>query len=265
MLSIYRCCALHSSNNVQFQIPLSRVIIHFIAITKMACVVVGMNHPGIMKETSRLENRMLSFKSNNTASSSCALERRLRVTPRSKCRFIKRCLEFETYQTLLAFRHHCPVGRPHSIDDFTPRFHSSHITPADPARKKNSHTLSSAPWRAAEELISSGVPPPLPLFVDVDVLELEVELFVCDVLVEVSAGDAGTTVVPTTETLVVVGSGATVIGTTVVVEVVAAAWGLDDVEVEDVVAALGVEAGEVVIVVIILLLIVDVLVSPAAD
>ena len=90
-----------------------------------------------------------------------------------------------------------------------------------------------------------------------------------DVVVEVSsAGDAGTTVVPTTATLVVVDSGATVMGTTVVVEVVAAAWGVDDVDVEDVVATLGVddvEVVEIVIVVLILVLVVDVLVSPAAD
>lgn len=111
----------------------------------------------------------------------------------------------------------------HSTNGFTPRFYRSHITPADPARVANSHILSSAPWHAAEEPISNGVPPPLPLLVEVDVLELEVELCACDVLVEVSEGDAGTTVVPTTATLVVVASGVTVIGTTVVVEVVAAA------------------------------------------
>ena len=108
----------------------------------------------------------------------------------------------------------------------------------------------------------------MPLFVEVDVLELEVELFVCDVLVEVSEGDAGITVVPTTATLVVVGSGVTVVGTTVVVEDVAAAWGLDDVEVEDVAAAWGiddVEAVEVETVVLVLILVVDVLVSAAAD
>ena len=94
------------------------------------------------------------------------------------------------------------------------------------------------------------------------------ELFVCDVPVDVSAGDTGITVVPTTATLVVVGSGATVIGTTVVVEDVAAAWGLDDVEVEDVATTTGandVEAVEVETVLLILVLVVDVLVSPAAD
>ena len=58
-------------------------------------------------------------------------------------------------------------------------------------------------------------------------LELEVEVFVLDVLVEVSECDSGTTVVSTTATLVVVGSGVTVVGTTVVVEVVAAAWGVE--------------------------------------
>ena len=71
--------------------------------------------------------------------------------------------------------------------------------------------------------MSSIVPPPLPLLVDVDVLELEVELFVCNVLVEASEGASAGTVVPTIATLVVVGSGVTVIGTTVVVEDVAAA------------------------------------------
>ena len=107
--------------------------------------------------------------------------------------------------------------------DLTPRSHNSHITPTDPARETNSHKLSPAPRHAAEEPISNGVPPPFPLLVEVGVLELDVELFVCDVLVEVSAGDAGTTVVPTTATLVVVASGVTVVGMTVVVEVVAAA------------------------------------------
>lgn len=63
---------------------------------------------------------------------------------------------------------------------------------------------------------------------DVDVLELEVELFVCDVLLEVSEGDAGTTVVSTTATLVVVGSAVTVVGTTVVLEVVPAALGVEE-------------------------------------
>ena len=90
----------------------------------------------------------------------------------------------------------------------------------------------------------------------------------CDVVVEVSEGDAGTMVVPTMATLVVVGPGVTVIGTTVVVEVVAAAWGLDDVEVEDVATTLRVdevEAVEVEVVVLILVLVVDVLASPAAD
>ena len=100
--------------------------------------------------------------------------------------------------------------------------HRSQVTPASPGSKPKSHTLTAAS-RHAEDPTSSGVPPPLPLPVDVDVLELEVELFVCDVLLEVSEADAGTTVVSTSATLVVVGSGVTVIGTTVVVEVVAAA------------------------------------------
>ena len=92
--------------------------------------------------------------------------------------------------------------------------HSSQVTPASPASKAKSHTLTAAS-RHAEDPMSSGVPPPLPLPVDVDVLEveveLEVELSVCDVLAEVSEGDAGTTVVSTTATLVVVGSGGTVV------------------------------------------------------
>ena len=160
------------------------------------------------------------------------------------------------------------MGKLHSINDLSPRSHSSHTIPAGPARETNSHILSLASWHAAAELISSGVPPPLPLFVEVDVLVLEVELFVFDVLGEVSEGDAGTTVVPTTATLVVVDSGVTVMGTTVVVEVVAAAWGLDDVDVEEVATTLGVDDVEVVkveIVVLTLVLVVDVLVSPAAD
>ena len=148
------------------------------------------------------------------------------------------------------------------------RPHSSQIAPADPASRANSHTLNAAPWHA-EDSISSGVPPPLPLLVDVEVLALELELFVCDVLVEASEGESGITVVPTTATLVVVGSAITVVGTMVVVEDVAAAWGVDDVEVvvvEDVAAAWGVD--DVVLVlalVLVLVLVVDVLVSPAAD
>ena len=245
------------SNNFQFK-NLAIIIIQFIAIAEVG-------------------KRMLSLKSNSTASSSSALEL-LRITPRSKCRLIKRRLEFATFQSPLAFIHHCPTAgrvyardsemeKPHSTNDLTPRFHNSHIIPADPARNKNSHILNSDPWHAEEEPISSGVPPPLALSVEVDGLEVEVELFVCDVLVEVSAGDAGITVVPTTATLVVVDSGVTVTGTTVVVEDVAAAWGLD-VEVEDDVTttrADDVEALEVETVVLILVLVVDVLVSPAAD
>lgn len=79
------------------------------------------------------------------------------------------------------------------------------------------------------------MPPP----VDVDVLEVEVELFVWDVLVEVYEGDSGVTVVPTTATLVLVGSGVTVVGTIVVVEDVAAAGTI--VVLEDEAAARGVE------------------------
>lgn len=100
--------------------------------------------------------------------------------------------------------------------------HRSQAAPADPVRRANSHILTAAPWHA-EDPVSSGVPPPLPLFVDVDVLELEVELFVGDVLLEASEGDSGVTVVPTTATLVVVGSGVTVVATSIVVEDVAAA------------------------------------------
>ena len=69
----------------------------------------------------------------------------------------------------------------------------------------------------------------MPLPVDVDSLELEVELLVCDVLVEVSDGDAGTTVVSTTATLVVVGSGVTVVGTIVLCELVVECVGVDEV------------------------------------
>ena len=100
--------------------------------------------------------------------------------------------------------------------------HSTKATTVDPASRANSHTLTVASWHA-EDPISSGVPPPLSLLGDVEVLDTEVELFVCDVLVKASEGDSGATVVPTTATLVVVGSGVTVIGTTVVVEDVAAA------------------------------------------
>lgn len=86
----------------------------------------------------------------------------------------------------------------------------------------------------------------------------------CDVLVEVSEGDAGVTVVPTIETLVVVGSGVTVVGTIVVVEDVAAAWGVVDVAaawgVEDVAATWSVEDIELVLV-----LVLDALTAPAVD
>ena len=107
--------------------------------------------------------------------------------------------------------------------------------------RAKSHTLTAAS-RHAQDSTSSGVPPLLPLLVIVDVLELEVELFVFDelveasegdpgitvvptttTLVEASEGDCGVTVIPTTATLVVVGSGVTVLGTIVVVEDVAAA------------------------------------------
>lgn len=123
------------------------------------------------------------------------------------------------------------------------RSHSSQTTPTDADSRANSHTLIAASWHA-EDPISSGVPPPLPLLVDVDVLESEVELFVCDVLVEVSEDDSGATVIPTTATLVVVESGVMVVGTVVVVEDVAAAWVIEDVDV--VAAAWGIEDVDVV-------------------
>ena len=124
------------------------------------------------------------------------------------------------------------------IHDSIQLSHRSKITPAAPASNANSHTLIAA-LRYAEDSTSSGVPPPFSLPVDVDLLELEVELFVCDVPVEASEGDSGVTVTPTTATLVVVGSGVTVVGTTVVVEDVAAAW---VVEVVDLVLVLVVDA-----------------------
>ena len=83
---------------------------------------------------------------------------------------------------------------------------------------------------------------------------LEVELFVGDVLVEASEGDSGFTVVPTTAMLVVVGSGPTVVGTTVVVEDVTATWGVEDVEVV-----------ELEVVELVLVLVVDGLASPTVD
>lgn len=85
---------------------------------------------------------------------------------------------------------------------------------------------------------------------------LDVELSVCDVLVEASEDDSGVTVIPTTATLVVVGSGVTVVGTTVVVKDVTAAWGVEDVEVVEL---------EVVELVLVLVLVVDVLASLAVD
>ena len=97
--------------------------------------------------------------------------------------------------------------------------------------------------------MSSGVPPPLPLPVLVDVLELEVGLFECDVLVEASKVDSGATVTPTTAMLVVVDSGPMVVATIVVVEDVAAAWGVD----------------ELVELVLVLVLVVDALPSMPAD
>ena len=139
------------------------------------------------------------------------------------------------------------------------RSHSSQTTPADADSRANSHTLTAASWHA-EDPISSGVPPPLPLLVDVDVLESEVELFVCDVLVEVSEVDSGATVIPTTATLVVVESGVMVVGTVVVVEDVAAAWGIEDVDV--VAAAWGVEDNAVELV---LILVTDAPVSLPVD
>ncbi len=106
--------------------------------------------------------------------------------------------------------------------DSAQKSHSSQTTPAEVANRANSHALIAASWHA-EDSISSGVPPPLPSLVDVDEPELEVELLVCDVLVEASGVVSGDTVVPTIATLVVVASGMTVVGTIVVVEDVAAA------------------------------------------
>lgn len=132
--------------------------------------------------------------------------------------------------------------------------HSSQLTPASPASKANSHTLTVAS-RHAEDPISSGVPPPLPSPVDVDVLELEVELFVCDVLIEASVDDSGVTVTPTTAMRVVVGSGMTVVATIVVVEDVAATLGVEE-EVELVL---------VLVLVLVLMLVVDGLAPVAVD
>ena len=107
-------------------------------------------------------------------------------------------------------------------------FYRGQVTPANPASRANSHTRTAASWHA-EDSISSGVPPPLPLLVDVDLLELEVKLLVSDVLVDASEADSGVTVVSAIATLVVVGSGATVVATTVVVDEFAKTWGVEDV------------------------------------
>ena len=160
--------------------------------------------------------------------------RRFQLTPRSKCYRIN--LEYHKINR----RSDSCIVHPHvsfvqanlpliyslaGLDDLSQTSHSSQVTPARPASKAKSHTLTAASWHA-EDPISRGVPPPLSLPalpVDVDVLELEVELFVLDVSVELSEGDAGTTVVSTTAMLVVVGSGGMVVETIVVVDVVAAA------------------------------------------
>lgn len=132
------------------------------------------------------------------------------------------------------------------------RSHGSQAAPADPTSRKNSHTFTAVSWHA-EDPTSSGVPP-LSLLVDVDVLGLEVELFVCDVLVEASETDSGVTVTPTTAMLVVVGSGVTVVGTTVVVEDVAATWGVE-----------GVDVVELELVELVLVLVVGALASSVVD
>ncbi len=142
--------------------------------------------------------------------------------------------------------------------DSAQRSHSSQTTPAEVARRANSHTPIAASWHA-EDSISSGVPPPLPSLVDVYVPELEVELLVGDVLVEASEVVSGDTVVPTIATLVVVASGLTVVGTIVVVEDVAAAWGVEDMDVVELVLVLVVD------VVVVDVLIVVVLASVATD
>lgn len=82
-------------------------------------------------------------------------------------------------------------------------------------------------------------------------------------LLEASEGGSGVTVVPTIATLVVVGSGVTVVATSIVVEDVAAAWGIEDVDV--VAAAWGVEVVELEVVELVLVLVEDALASPAAD
>lgn len=95
----------------------------------------------------------------------------------------------------------------------------------------------------------------MPSPVDVDVLELDVELFVCDVLIEASVDDSGVTVTPTTAMRVVVGSGMTVVATIVVVEDVAATLGVEE-EVELVL---------VLVLVLVLILVVDGLAPVAVD
>ena len=135
---------------------------------------------------------------------------------------------------------------------------------ADPASNANSHTLTAAS-RDAEDPTSSGVPPPLLLLVAVDVPELEVELCACDVLVEACVSASGVTVVPTTAMLVVVGSGLTVTGTTtVVVEDVAAALGVEDVDVVELVDELVVKLVVELVLILVLTTVVDVLASVAA-
>ena len=86
------------------------------------------------------------------------------------------------------------------------------------------------------------------------------DLVVEDVLLEASEGDSAITVVPTIATLVVVGSGVTVTATPIVVEDVAAAWGVEDVDV--VAAAWGVEVVELEVVELVLALVEDVLAAP---
>ena len=152
------------------------------------------------------------------------------------------------------FEERTPAGLNGSIQES----HSSQLTLASPATKANSHTLTAAS-RHAEDPISKGVPPPLPLPVDVEVLELEVELFVCDVLLEASLDDSGATVVPTNATLVVVGSGLTVIGTTVVVEDVAATLGFGEMVELELMLVL------VLVIVLVLVLVADALASGPAD
>lgn len=181
-----------------------------------------------------MKKGILRLGGNSKVSSIICITRLHIITPRSKCYLNLINLESREYQSPLRYVSSLRKARfvhtsissvkkklsriHHSIQTS----HSSQITPADPVIRAKSHRLTAAS-RHAQDSISSGVPPLLPLLVVVDVLELEVELFVFDELVEASDGDSGVTVIPTTAILVVVGSGVTEFGTVVVVEDVATA------------------------------------------